>query len=64
MKNVFLWNVAVEGAKMAVNLVWSGSDGLAGSGNTDRNMSVVADERLANETECKEYCPYGNGFLG
>jgi hypothetical protein len=30
MKNVYLWCVAVEGTKMAVVLVLSGSEGLAG----------------------------------
>jgi hypothetical protein len=35
MKNVYLWYVAVKGAKMAVVLGWSGSEGLAGPGNTD-----------------------------
>jgi hypothetical protein len=34
MKNVYLWYVAVEGGKMAVVLGWSGSEGLAGLGNT------------------------------
>jgi hypothetical protein len=33
-KSVYLWYVAVEGAKMAVVLGWSGSEGLAGTGNT------------------------------
>jgi hypothetical protein len=35
MKNVYLWYVAVEEAKMAVVLGWSGSECLAGPGNTD-----------------------------
>jgi hypothetical protein len=34
MKNVYLWYVAVEGAQMAVVLGRSGSEGLAGPGNT------------------------------
>jgi hypothetical protein len=34
MKHVYFWYVAVEGAKMAVVLDWSGSEGLAGPGNT------------------------------
>jgi hypothetical protein len=34
MKNVYFWYVAVEGAKMAVALVLSGSEGLVGPGNT------------------------------
>jgi hypothetical protein len=33
---VYLWYVAVEGAKMAVVLGCSGSEGLAGPGNTVR----------------------------
>jgi hypothetical protein len=34
MKNVYLWYVAVEGAKIAVVLGWSGNEGLAGPGST------------------------------
>jgi hypothetical protein len=34
MKNAYLQYVAVEGAKMAVVLGWSGSEGLAGPDNT------------------------------
>jgi hypothetical protein len=34
MKNVYLWYVAVEGAKMAVVLGSGGSEGLAEPGNT------------------------------
>jgi hypothetical protein len=34
LKNVYLWYVAVESAKMAVVLGSSGSEGLAGPGNT------------------------------
>jgi hypothetical protein len=34
MKKVYLWYVAVEGAKMVVVLGWNGSEDLEGPGNT------------------------------
>jgi hypothetical protein len=34
MKNVYSWYVAVEGSQMALVLGCSGSEGLAGPGNT------------------------------
>jgi hypothetical protein len=53
MTNVYLWYAAVEGAKMTVVLVWSGSEGLAGPGNTEPIMQhplLSYDKKLRNHS--------------
>jgi hypothetical protein len=49
-KNIYSGEVAVKGAKMAVILVWCGSGGLSGPGNTVGQYRHSSSCRLASDS--------------
>jgi hypothetical protein len=66
MKNVCLWYVAVEGAKMAMVLGWRGSESCAGPGNTDNLTKSVGPNHwrpLENNTHVLAPCLMTNLYI-